>query len=368
MGATETNASRPTAKTATPEEYDASTSLVDASIVKQTTQNGSDVFHNVKLDKLPDYAELKKQVDAEVARMTWWEAYGVDSLVHFLGAVGAVCSFFLMRSDSAVVFVLGVVLLGCCHSVLSVKGGHLAAHKAAVRSAPLNRLLGFFFSDVCGTFPSDSGITIHIKEHHPYTNIIGIGDSSTWKVPFVPSYLYMFVTPFLVPVITPFRLRGNAVGRVVQAPPLHSAGSLGDVGQPVPLRQRVRLDAVAVPGHDGGDPRGPVRALHPRQHLPAHRPAHVHTEGPAQEDLPDVHRGPQPVAQPRAGLLLRPQHYQVGAACCCHEGVGVDGARVGVVGTGWGWVGWSGARVELGRWGWGGLGPGGVGSLGVRPR
>ena len=136
--------------------------------------------------------------------MTWWEAYGIDSMVHFLGVVGAVSSFFLMGSDSAFVCFLGVVLLGFCHNVLAVKGGHLAAHKAAVQSAPLNRVLGFFFSDVCGTFPSDSGITIHIKEHHPYTNIIGIGDSSTWKMPFIPAYLYMFATPFILPVITPF--------------------------------------------------------------------------------------------------------------------------------------------------------------------
>ena len=200
MGTSETNSSW---KTSTLEEYDASTAFVDARIAKQTTKN-SDVFHNVKLAQLPNYAELKRQVDAELAGMTWWESYGIDSLVHFLGVVGAVSSFFLMRSDSALVCFLAVFLLGCCHNILAVKGGHLAAHKAAVQSAPLNRLLGFFFSDVCGTFPSDAGITIHIKEHHPYTNIIGIGDSSTWKMPLIPAYLYMFVTPLLIPAITPF--------------------------------------------------------------------------------------------------------------------------------------------------------------------
>jgi fatty acid desaturase 6 len=42
------------------------------------------------------------------------------------------------------------------------------------------------------------------QEHHAYTNIIGIGDSSTWRVPMVPAFLYMFVTPLLVPLITPF--------------------------------------------------------------------------------------------------------------------------------------------------------------------
>ena len=185
------------------DEYDVSTSFVEERIANQKCQEPN-VIHNVKLDELPNYADLKKEVDDELRRMTWWESYGIDSFTHLLGVAGAVGSFYLMKIDSPAACVLGIFVLGCCHSILSVKGGHLAAHRAAVQSVPLNRLLAFFFSDICGSFPSDSSFTIHIKEHHPYTNIIGIGDSSTWKVPVVPAYLYMFVTPLLVPVITPF--------------------------------------------------------------------------------------------------------------------------------------------------------------------
>ncbi|KAK7508447.1 hypothetical protein BaRGS_00000013 [Batillaria attramentaria] len=186
-----------------PTGYDASTSFIDPRISTELYQEGR-VLHNVKLEELPNFAELKSEVEKFVDRMSWWESYGIDTCIHVFGCVGAVASFFFMRSESIPVFAFGVFLLGCCHSILALKGGHLATHGAVCRSRPLNRLQSFFFSDVCGTFPSDSSHTIHVKEHHAYTNIIGIGDSSTWKVPIVPAYLYMFVTPFLIPVITPF--------------------------------------------------------------------------------------------------------------------------------------------------------------------
>lgn len=191
-----------TKKYASLKSYDVSTSCTNDRIAKQTSE-GCDVFHYVKLTELPDYAELKKEVESEIARMSWWESYGIDNAIHLFGVVAAVVSFYLMRVDSPVVFCFAIFLLGFCHSILSIKGGHLAAHKAAVQSAPLNRAMAFFFSDMCGTFPSDAAYSMHIKEHHGYTNIMGIGDSSTWRVPVVPAYLYMFVMPLLVPVLTP---------------------------------------------------------------------------------------------------------------------------------------------------------------------
>lgn len=203
MGASETNSSVRKTKTAPPGEYDVSTSKTDERIARQD-YGESDVYHNVKVDELPSYLELKQQVDAEIARMNWWESYGIDSMIHLGAVVAAVASFFIMKSDSLAVCAFGIFVLGCCHNTLAVKGGHLAAHRAAVQSAPLNRLLGYFFSDMCGTFPSEAGVTVHVKEHHPYTNIIGKGDSSTWKAPAVPTYLYLFFTPLLIPVITPF--------------------------------------------------------------------------------------------------------------------------------------------------------------------
>ena len=54
------------------------------------------------------------------------------------------------------------------------------------KSSMANRLLGYFVSDFLGMLSVDVGYDIHIKCHHPHTNIIGLGDSSTWKVPFLP--------------------------------------------------------------------------------------------------------------------------------------------------------------------------------------
>lgn len=42
-----------------------------------------------------------------------------------------------------------------------------------------------------------------MKIHHGYTNVIGLGDSSTWKLPFLNRYVYMFIAPLAVPIITP---------------------------------------------------------------------------------------------------------------------------------------------------------------------
>ncbi|KAL8566042.1 hypothetical protein ACOMHN_062771 [Nucella lapillus] len=195
-------ASARSAKVASLAEYDVSTSKASEQIAKLREKN-KEVFHDVQLDQLPDYLELKKQVDDEISKMSWWEAYGIDSLIHTFGVFGAVVSFFIMKTDSVPVCCVGVALLGCCHSILALKGGHLASHRAAVKSPAINRVLGYFFSDICGTFPAETAVTVHVKEHHAYTNIVGIGDSSTWKVPAIPPYMYMFITPFLVPAMTP---------------------------------------------------------------------------------------------------------------------------------------------------------------------
>lgn len=39
--------------------------------------------------------------------------------------------------------------------------------------------------------------------HHAHTNVVGLGDSSVWKAPFLPRTVYLFVAPLAVPVITP---------------------------------------------------------------------------------------------------------------------------------------------------------------------
>lgn len=49
----------------------------------------------------------------------------------------------------------------------------------------------------------------HIKMHHAHTNVIGLGDSSVWKVPFLPRTVYLFIAPLAVPIITPLVALGK---------------------------------------------------------------------------------------------------------------------------------------------------------------
>lgn len=76
---------------------------------------------------------------------------------------------------------------------------------------------------VCGAFTADAGVRAHVKIHHAHTNVIGLGDSSTWKIPFLPRSVYLFIAPLAVPVITPVVAmgeRGQRGGPYVKFGPL----------------------------------------------------------------------------------------------------------------------------------------------------
>lgn len=62
---------------------------------------------------------------------------------------------------------------------------------------------------VCGAFTANAGVKAHIKMHHAHTNVIGLGDSSTWKIPFLPRSVYLFIAPLAVPIITPLVALGE---------------------------------------------------------------------------------------------------------------------------------------------------------------
>lgn len=64
-------------------------------------------------------------------------------------------------------------------------------------------------TQICGSFSAQAGVQGHIKMHHAHTNIIGLGDSSVWKVPSLSRTLYLFVAPLAVPVITPLVALGE---------------------------------------------------------------------------------------------------------------------------------------------------------------
>lgn len=103
--------------------------------------------------------------------------------------------------------------MGVAHGVITIKGTHLASHGALSESQAWAKFWAIFFIEVCGSFSAPAGVKGHIKMHHAHTNVIGLGDSSVWKVPFLPRSIYLFVAPLAVPVITPLvalaHLRGH---------------------------------------------------------------------------------------------------------------------------------------------------------------
>uniref|UniRef100_A0A8C0M737 Fatty acid desaturase domain-containing protein n=1 Tax=Canis lupus familiaris TaxID=9615 RepID=A0A8C0M737_CANLF len=56
---------------------------------------------------------------------------------------------------------------------------------------------------VCSAFSAEYAKYGHVKMHHGYTNVLGLGDSSTWRLPCLNRYVYMFLAPLLIPIITP---------------------------------------------------------------------------------------------------------------------------------------------------------------------
>lgn len=162
-----------------------------------------EVVDTVKLDNIPDFSKLKQEVDLVLKDSTWWDMYGVEWTIIFIFALCFAVSLMLLRSDNVLVMFTGMFLYGWFHHSFSTKCGHLASHGALCHSKKFSRYLSVFFVEIVGQFSEQLAYEAHIKEHHPYTNVIGIGDSSTWKVPFLPRYTYMFVAPVLLPIVTP---------------------------------------------------------------------------------------------------------------------------------------------------------------------
>lgn len=55
--------------------------------------------------------------------------------------------------------------------------------------------------------------------HHGHTNVLGLGDLSTWRLPFLNRYAYMFLAPLLIPVITPLVAVGEYAAAWVRSAP-----------------------------------------------------------------------------------------------------------------------------------------------------
>ncbi|KAM6050059.1 fatty acid desaturase 6 isoform 1-T1 [Theristicus caerulescens] len=148
-------------------------------------------------------AELSELVQKVVKSSSWWDRHGVDISILTCSFLLLPAGFLCLRSAQAIPFLVGVLTLGVVHHTLTVKGSHLASHNALTESKSWGKVWAIFFIELCSAFTAEQATYNHVKIHHGYTNVIGLGDSSTWKLPFLNRYIYMFIAPLAVPIITP---------------------------------------------------------------------------------------------------------------------------------------------------------------------
>lgn len=157
---------------------------------------------NTDKDKDGSMRELSQMVQAVWKNSSWWERHGIDWGVIGLAFSILPVGFLCLRSQSLFLCALGIVILGLAHTVFTIKGSHMASHRTLCQSRTLGKLWATFFAEVCSCVPVQCGEEGHVKIHHGYTNIIGLGDSSVWKVPYLSCSIYMFVAPLALPIIT----------------------------------------------------------------------------------------------------------------------------------------------------------------------
>ncbi|XP_067100748.1 fatty acid desaturase 6 [Osmerus mordax] len=153
--------------------------------------------------------ELSRLVQKTVKESSWWERRGIDCAILAGGFLCLPPAFMMLGSSQALCFTGGLLLMGLAHAVITIKGTHLASHGALSESPAWAEFWGVFFIEVCGSFTARAGVQAHIKMHHAHTNIVGLGDSSIWKVPSLPRSVYLFIAPLAVPIITPLAALGE---------------------------------------------------------------------------------------------------------------------------------------------------------------
>ncbi|XP_048745526.2 fatty acid desaturase 6-like [Ostrea edulis] len=171
--------------------------------IESKEESGTEiVYDRVKEDELPKFSDLNNEVMAFVNRCSWWEKYGVDWCITGMGFIMSYVALICMQSSSPLTFCLGVFIYGYCYQMFAVRCAHASVHNSLCEFRAVNRILGFFFGDFLSSFSSDVGYDIHIRVHHPHTNIIGLGDSSSWKMSFLPALFYMYFAPLLLPLMS----------------------------------------------------------------------------------------------------------------------------------------------------------------------
>lgn len=154
--------------------------------------------------KIPSLAHLNSLVKKEIDKSSWWELYGLDIAITVVAIAVLPFGFLLLGQGSKLLFIIGFFIIGYIHSHFTVKVAHAAVHNAFMGSSPFwNKVVTVFFVEFWGGFTEKGSRDAHIKYHHPYTNVISLGDSSSWKVPILDRYTYLFFAPVLLPLIYP---------------------------------------------------------------------------------------------------------------------------------------------------------------------
>ncbi|XP_054624860.1 fatty acid desaturase 6 [Dunckerocampus dactyliophorus] len=157
--------------------------------------------------------ELSRMVQTLVKESSWWERRGFDCSILAAAFLCLPVAFLLLRSGDVLCFTCGLLLMGVAHATITVKGNHLASHGALSESPTWTKFWAVFFIEICGTFSAQAGVHAHVKLHHAHTNVIGLGDSSSWKVPRLPRLVYLFIAPLALPIITPLVAVAHLQGR-----------------------------------------------------------------------------------------------------------------------------------------------------------
>ena len=169
-----------------------------------TENNTVEIRYDVK--KLPPWDQLNSKIRRIEESSSWMDRYGWD-WIHIITACALVpgCLRMLAPGEDKTWFqyATATFLLGCYHCTLANKAGHISVHGALCQSKTMSKFWMHFFVEFIGSYSVFAGVDSHVKMHHPHTNIIGLGDSSIWKVPQLSRIPYMIFMPLLVPIITP---------------------------------------------------------------------------------------------------------------------------------------------------------------------
>lgn len=152
----------------------------------------------------PSMNQLNLLVKDVVLSSSWWDLYGIDLAIMFANFALLPVSYLFLGSSFISTFVFGFLLFAYIHATFTVKLAHAAVHNALAGSSRFwNSLLSIFFIEIWGGFTEEGSYEAHIQLHHPYTNVIGLGDSSSWRAPFLGRNMYLFLAPLFMPFLYP---------------------------------------------------------------------------------------------------------------------------------------------------------------------